>query len=276
MSQDNSTEDTMSQDNSMTQKLRPLKLKTEEVLSLPDTPIPSSSPVEHAVQAQHKGVRQVSLHLSRRQEAMHRLIREECRSFCLSLFFQEQPVRSLGITSSIAGEGKSFVAAMLAQVLAQDSPHPVILIECNWEHSGLGYYLGCPKAPGIAEWLRGECAVEDIQYQIQDNLTFIPAGHEFDEAMTLLQKLKKVGLRNTLARNNENILIELPPIVTTAYSMFAASLVEALALVVRAGVTPDYLIAEACSSLSTLPMKGMILNQVEGHYKLRHSMYRRV
>src|SRR4051794_41157086 len=37
------------------------------------------------------------------------ILREQCRQLCLSLFFREHaPVRSLGFTSSLNGEGKSF------------------------------------------------------------------------------------------------------------------------------------------------------------------------
>src|SRR5579883_2591953 len=87
--------------------------------------------------------------LPQQEEKKVRLIEELCRSFCLSLFFrQQEPVRSLGITSSVAGEGKSFVATMLAHVLANDSPLPVLLVECNWENTSQHDYFGFPPTPG--------------------------------------------------------------------------------------------------------------------------------
>jgi hypothetical protein len=54
-------------------------------------------------------------------------------------------------------------------------------------------------------------------------------------------------------------------VITCSYSAFAASMVDALALVVRAGVTPDNLVADACGSLDNLPVQGLILNQVRYH-----------
>jgi Mrp family chromosome partitioning ATPase len=242
-----------------------------QVDATPEAPAAAPEPA----QVQYKRISLDNLPLSKRQRALAHLVQEQCRSFCLSLFFGEDPVRSLGITSSIAGEGKSFVAAMMAQVLAQDSARPVLLIECNWEHTGLDGYLEYPPSPGIAEWLRGECTEQDVRYQIEKNLTYIPAGNDQGEAMVLLQKLKSVGLKDAFAQNDEHILIELPHIVSSTYGRFAARLVEAIALVVRAGVTPDYLIAEACSYLSKLPVEGIILNQVQGHYKLRRSARKR-
>src|SRR5581483_4959456 len=53
-------------------------------------------------------------------------IQEQCRHLCLSVFFRDQaPARSLGFTSSLAGEGKTLLAMMTANVLAQDSYNPV-------------------------------------------------------------------------------------------------------------------------------------------------------
>jgi Mrp family chromosome partitioning ATPase len=139
---------------------------------------------------------------------------------------------------------------------------PVVLVECDWDNVGLDNYFGFPVTPGLAEWLRGECTEEDMRHKINDNLTIIRAGDGKQDAVTLLQQIMKRGLRKTLAHNDENLLIDLPPVITCSYSVFAASIVDALALVVRAGVTPDNLVADACLSLDNLPVQGLILNQV--------------
>jgi Mrp family chromosome partitioning ATPase len=204
--------------------------------------------------------------LPQQEEKKVRLIEELCRSFCLSLFFrQREPVRSLGITSSVAGEGKSFVATMLAHVLANDSPLPVLLVECDWENTSQHDYFGFPPTPGLAEWLRGECRESDIRYRIGENLTIIRAGNGRQDAVWMLQQIARRGFVGTLARNNENLIIDLPSIITTSYGLFAAGMVEALALVVRSGVTPDRLVADACTFLKPLPLQGIILNQVPYH-----------
>jgi protein-tyrosine kinase len=248
-------------DNSMTQKLRPVTRKAEVELAVSKRPKHS---VE-AIEARYKRVAPAYSHLiPRYDDAKVHLIEEQCRGFCLSLFFRERdPVHSLGITSSITGEGKSFVAIMMAHILANDSMSPVVLIECDWKNAVSGDYFGLPVVPGLAEWLRGECTEEDMQHKINDNLTVIRAGDGRQDAVRLLQQITKRGLRDALALNDENLLIDLPPVITCSYSTFAASMVDAVALVVRAGVTPDNLVAEACDALGTLPVQGLILNQVK-------------
>jgi Mrp family chromosome partitioning ATPase len=201
---------------------------------------------------------------NKRDVANVHMLQERCRHLCLSLFYREHaPIRSLGITSSIAREGKSLIAAVTAQVLAHDSSEPVTLVECNWEHPSLHEYFGIPATPGLAEWLRGTCKEDDIRYQVDDNLTVIPAGNGSQDAVKLLKQIQQHGWLNTFARARDVYLVDLPPIITSGYGSLAASLLESLVIVVRAQVIPESMVAETCSQLKDLPVFGIILNQSE-------------
>jgi len=192
------------------------------------------------------------------------MIQERCRQLCLSLFFREHaPVRSLGFTSSLRGEGKSFMALLTADALAQESTDPVTLLECNWEQPCLYKHFGFSSTPGLAEWLRGECNEMDIRHKVYHNLTVIPAGNANGSTLKLLQQLRQMGLLDTFRRTNDLLVVDLPSIVASAYGSLAASLVDSLIIVVRAGVTPDAMIAEACTLLKDLPVNGILLNQVK-------------
>ena len=195
-----------------------------------------------------------------------RMLQERCRQLCLSLFFREHaPVRSLGFTSSIVGEGKSFLALVTSQVLATDSSQPVTLVECNWEHPTLHEYFGVPSAPGLAEWLRGTCQEKDIRYQVDDNLTFIPAGNGTQDIVKLLQQVQQQSLMNLFLSQNELFIAELPPVLTCGYGSLAARLFESIVIVIRAQVIPDNMVAETCAQLQDMPIHGIILNQMESH-----------
>lgn len=201
---------------------------------------------------------------NKRDLANARILQDRCRQLCLSIFFRElAPARSLGFTSSIGGEGKSFLASTSARVLANDSFDPVILLECNWEHPWLHEHFKIPSTPGLAEWLRGECSAIEIRHQVDHNLTVIPAGNGRTDAVRLLQQIRQKGLLDTFAYSNELLVVDLPAIVTTAYGQLAASLVESLIMVVYAGVTPDSILAEACTQIKDLPVQGILLNQLE-------------
>ncbi|MEO7003578.1 MAG: hypothetical protein ABI068_17255, partial [Ktedonobacterales bacterium] len=130
---------------------------------------------------------------------------------CLPLFFAEQhPVRSLGLTSAIAGEGKTLVALLICHALAAQAQRPVVLVECDWEHSSLSRDLDLLSKPGLADWLRGACDVATIRHEILPNLSVIPAGHGGPDAVVALAELERSALRESLALPDQIMIVDLP------------------------------------------------------------------
>jgi Mrp family chromosome partitioning ATPase len=200
--------------------------------------------------------------INERDVAGTRLLQEQCRQLCLSLFSREDnSVHSLGFTSSIGGEGKSLLALTTAKVLAHDSNDPVTLVECNWEHPTLHECFDIPATPGLAEWLRGTCNENDIRYQVGDNLTVIPAGDGTQDAVKLLKQARLRGLLKIFEYSNDLLIVDLPPVITSSYGPLAASLVEAVVVVVRSEVIPGGMLAETCAQLKGSAIHGIILNQ---------------
>ena len=225
--------------------------------TLPDVPVPIAPGTQQS--------KTRSRSISKQSAANAGALQERCRQLCLSFFFREHaPVRSLGFTSAIAGEGKSFLTTVMASVLAKDVSDPVTLLECNWEHPCLHEHFGIAATPGVAEWLRGDCDETDIRHRIDPNLTVIPAGEGRRDAVKLTQQLRQQDLLAAFTSSpNELLVVDLPAIVTCAYGSLLASLVESLIIVVRAGVTTDRMLVETCAQLKDLPVEGVILNQMQ-------------
>jgi Mrp family chromosome partitioning ATPase len=204
--------------------------------------------------------------LSRTQIAEACRIRMQCGQLCTSLFLDEQTtVRSLGFTSAIDGEGKSFLARLAAVVTAMDSNIPVTLLECNWKHPSFNDIFSLEQGPGLAEWLRGECDLEVIRHSMSSTLTIIRAGDDKHDAVRLLQQFRQKGVSDVLKRPDEVLIVDLPSILTASYGPLAASIIESLVVVVCMGVTPDSYVAEASTFLKDLCVHGVILNQIKSH-----------
>jgi Mrp family chromosome partitioning ATPase len=243
----------------ITQKLVPVSQVPQLAIPASGRRLPSANnmPPQQSIGASAKLI-------EKRDREQAQLFQEQCRQICLSVFFrQSAPVRSLGFTSSIGGEGKSFLSLVAAKVLANDSFHPVSLVDCNWHHPSLHEAFSYPLRPGLAEWLRGECQEVSIRHHLSRNLTLISAGNGKQDAVKLLQLIRTKGLLNMLAPSRGLLIVDLPPIMTTAYGSLAASLVESLMMVVRTGVTPEALLVEAYKQIMDLPVQGVILNQLE-------------
>jgi len=162
----------------------------------------------------------------------------------------------------MGGEGKSFLALVTAQVLAQDSIEPVTLIECNWEHPTLHDHFDIPATPGLAEWLRGSCQESEIRYRVNDNLTVIPAGDGMQDAVKLLKRARQQGLAQMFGHANELFILDLPPVITSSYGSLAAGLVETVVVIVRSEAVPANVLAETCARLKEYSsLHGIILNQ---------------
>ncbi len=244
-------------------------------VSIPETPAPATEhdksqlsltgkqPQQRTAgkkKASKKGTSQVVSHDLLSAQAM----RERCRQICATIFFRERsPAHSLGFTSAVGGEGKTLLAMVTASVLANDSSKPVTLLECTWERPRLHEHFGLDRQPGLAEWIRGECSEEEMRHRITENLTVIPAGDDKGHAMRLIHQMHEKDLFTRLRHGYESFIVDLPAVVTSGYGTLAASLVDALIVVVHAGVTPDVLVGDACSQLKELPVQGILLNQIE-------------
>ena len=245
-----------------TQKLqRPLSAELQRIA---ETPLPLEQPPAVHKQKKAPADKVVAQKITKRDREAVRMLQERCRQLCSTLFFHENdPVRSVGFTSSIQGEGKSFLSLVTAQVLAHDTGEPVTLVECNWEHPSLHEYFGLPSTPGLAEFLRGSCSEDDVRYQVEDNLTIIPAGNGSEDSMKLLKPIQPVGLRNFFENKNDLFVVDLPPILTAGYGSLAASLLESVIFVIHSQITSESMLEEAYSLIKGLPVHGIILNQRE-------------
>ncbi len=165
--------------------------------SMPETPAPLPG---HGRGAAGRGRASRSL---RSLEAAQS-IREQCQQLALSIFFREDvTIKSLGFTSSIAGEGKSFLARTTARAFAEESSLPVILLDCNWARPQLHEFFQCAPTPGLAEWIRGECSEADIRHHVDSNLIFIPAGDGKHDTVKLLHYMQQNHILDMLSRSDQ-------------------------------------------------------------------------
>lgn len=190
------------------------------------------------------------------------LLQRQCLKMALSIFAAAQ-VRSLGFTSAIAGEGKTFLASATAAALAKKANRPVVLVDCNWEHPSLHTLYNLPDAPGLAEWARGECELSEIRHQVAPMLTVIPAGMALGDNVNITRKLSAHSIDSLLIDMNEVMIADLPAVLTSAYGAQLAQELDAVTLVVRARTTWDSFVAEAHHELEDAQLEGVILNATQ-------------
>ncbi len=175
-----------------------------------------------------------------------------------------QTMKTLLVTSSIPGEGKTFVSSNLAQSILRQPDRRVLTIDCDLRCSRLHVPLGAPSFPGLTDYLRGEAdELTVIQHHPETNLCFIPGGNQVTNPSELLSNGKLKGLLDRMAPLFDWIILDSAPLIPVADSSFLADLVDGVLLVVRAGSTPSATAQRACQELQGRTVVGVVLNAVD-------------
>lgn len=122
--------------------------------------------------------------------------------------------KTLLITSSKSGEGKSFVSLNLANSIAI-SNKKVALLEFDMRNPGLARKLGLHRSTGIANYLQGEAAINEIIQPVKDseNLFFLSCGNPLPDSpgdLILDEKVEK--LFDYLKQNFDVVVVDTPPV----------------------------------------------------------------
>jgi capsular exopolysaccharide synthesis family protein len=173
-------------------------------------------------------------------------------------------LRRLLITSSIAGEGKTFVASNLAQSIVQQPERRVLLIDADLRAPRLHLAFGASRFPGLTDYLRGdadECKV--IQKGMEENLCLIAAGSPASKPSELLLSDRMKNLLDSLTPIFDWIIIDSPPTLPVHDSSILAGLTDGVLLVLKAGVTPLAVAEKATEEFKHKNLLGVIFNQVQ-------------
>ena len=168
------------------------------------------------------------------------------------------------VTSSVPQEGKTFVAANLAQSIARQDHSRVLLIDADLRLSRLHQVLGAPATPGLADYLRGqadEFAV--IQRGLETNLCFIPGGSSVANPSELLLGARMKQLLELVTPVFDWLVLDSPPALPVHDASLLADLCDGVLFVVRAGETDFEVAGKASSEFRNKNLLGVVLNRVE-------------
>src|SRR5207237_769453 len=112
------------------------------------------------------------------------------------------------VTSSLSGEGKSFVALNLACSLAL-TDRKVVLLELDLANPSLSHKLDVNYEKGVSNYLWGECEPEEIikRSPVNDNLFFIPCGPLPDNPSEMLMSDRLTTLLDYLNEIFDHVII---------------------------------------------------------------------
>jgi capsular exopolysaccharide synthesis family protein len=172
-------------------------------------------------------------------------VAEEFRKLRISLSFLgiDSAHKKILVTSSISGEGKSFIAANLAVSLALTGKK-VVLVDMDLNNPTLSKILNVEPQAGVTEFLTGEKDPEEIikVNEEHQNLFFIPSGSLPENPSELLSNGKVKDLIDYLENIFDLVIIDTSPLVLVTDGYILTGLCDATLYVVRHKYTPKMLI----------------------------------
>ena len=176
---------------------------------------------------------------------------------------RESAVRTLAVTSSAPGEGKSTVAASLAWSIAHLDAR-VLLIDADLRHPSLARVLGLPPKPGLVEVLRGDSTLARAVTKAAgpEGLHVLPTSG-VAETGDLLAKNLNLLLREA-ANTYDVVIVDTPPLLAGDDSTTIATMCDAVLLVVTSGQQIRRL-SDAARSLAAVRARvlGVLLNRTD-------------
>ncbi|MEO6220647.1 MAG: polysaccharide biosynthesis tyrosine autokinase [Ginsengibacter sp.] len=170
---------------------------------------------------------------------------EEFRKLRVALSFLgfDDKSKKLLVTSSISGEGKSFVAVNLAISLALTGKK-VALIDLDMNNPSLNQILNIEQSPGMSDYLTGEKDPEEIikRVKVHENLFFIPAGTLPENPSELLWNGKVKDIINYLENLFDFIIIDTAPVALVTDANLLSGYCDATLYIVRHKYTPKMLV----------------------------------
>jgi exopolysaccharide transport family protein len=194
----------------------------------------------------------------------------------------KEPNKVVGFTSALPNEGKSTVAAAVAQLTAQVGGR-VIIVDCDLRIPSLSHRLAPNATLGIADVMSGARSLEEAVWKDPaTNLFFLPAIKKtplFSSEMLGSEPAK--SLIDSLRASFDLVIVDLPPLVPVVDVRAAAHLVDCMILVIEWGRTNIDVVRHALDTAPNLQQAiiGAVLNKTNmddlPQYDLQHkSMYK--
>lgn len=162
--------------------------------------------------------------------------------------------KALLITSTVQGEGKTYIAANLAISLAQLG-ESILLIDGDLRRPRVHNAFGLSSEKGLSDYLVSGIKAEDAAALIQKSevpgLSILPCGRRPPNPSELLNTPRLGALINWARERYDRVIIDCTPMFPINDTLLWGRHIPSVAFVVRFGVTRTPLIKTACQKLQT-------------------------
>jgi len=171
------------------------------------------------------------------------------------------------VSSSLAGEGKSFCAVNLAMSIAMEMDHTVLLVDADVARPMIPKILGLGTDKGLLDVLLDD-KLDLSEVLIKTNiekLSILTAGSQHPNANELLASQTMGLLLKELVHRYEDriIIFDSPPLLLTSEARVMASQMGQIVLVVEAEKTTQQTVRETLRQIESCEAVNLVYNKAK-------------
>ena len=207
-------------------------------------------------------------------------VAEAYRALRTNLLFStiDKEVKTLVITSSSPGEGKSRTAANLATALAQ-AGYRTLLVDADFRRPSQHRLFGRVRNIGLSNLMIQDVPEEQLVYAVEDlpTLHLVTSGPTPPNPSELLGSARMRGVLAHLRQRYHYVIVDTPPVNAVTDAAVLATAVDGVVLVVESGRTTYAALAHTREAIERVggTVLGAVVNKVrsrsagyyEGYYE---------
>lgn len=198
-------------------------------------------------------------------DAPKSMLSEAFRTLRTNLSFVNNNARTIAITSSISGEGKTFVALNLAGILSMTGKK-VVILDLDMRKPKIHLGLGADNDFGMSNLLIGQKKISEcVKKSSMDGLDFITAGPIPPNPSELILSSNFNAIIDELKQNYDIVLIDNPPIGVVSDGVNVLALSDLSIYVFKANYSKRFFVnkVEEIAQLEEISKLSVVLNGVK-------------
>lgn len=201
------------------------------------------------------------------------VVSEQFRTLRTNINFSnpDKVLKTILVTSSSPGEGKSTTSANIASVYAQEGKR-VLLVDADMRKPTVHHTFALKNTKGLSSLLTRQATLaEAVQQTSIDSLFVMTSGPIPPNPAELLASNSMEQLMVELGANYDFIIFDAPPILSVTDAQILSNRCDGTVLVVKAGEAEKAMVQKAKDSLvaSQANILGVVLNNfvlAKDHY----------